>query len=129
MGVYRNKSRGGVKISAKRKIFFFPLPIGAPRGGQNLNCKFKIFGFLDIRLNLRYFKLVYIQSNHLESKDIFENEKLNLNLNSMMKKRTKVQKIIMNCKSFCCEKSRSTIVIYIIKLFVHVYICYGLPNG
>ena len=38
-------------------------------------------------------------------KDIFENEKLNLNLNSMrFKKKTKIQKIIETCKSFCCAK-------------------------
>ena len=42
-----------------------------------------------------------------------------------MKKRTKVQKIIMTCKSFCYEKSKGSIVTYIIKLFVHFCVCYG----
>ena len=44
-----------------------------------------------------------------------------------MKRRTKVQKIIMARKSFCCEKKvgLQTIVIYIIKLFIHhLFVCY-----
>ena len=37
----------GSKICAKPNIFFVP-PLRASReGGQNLNCKFKTFGFLD----------------------------------------------------------------------------------
>ena len=38
----------------------------------------------------------------------------------------------MTCKSFCFEKSKSTVVIYVIKLFVHLYVCSAQtaePNG
>ena len=45
-------------------------------------------------------------------KDIFENEKLNLSLNSMRWKKDKVQKIIMAFKVSVLKESRSTIVIY-----------------
>ena len=45
-GVYRNKSKEAK--FAKREIVFSPT-LGAPRDGQNLNGKFKTFGFLDIR--------------------------------------------------------------------------------
>ena len=46
-GVHRNKSGGrrNLRVEAKN----YAPPLGAPRGGANLNCKFKTFGFLDIR--------------------------------------------------------------------------------
>ena len=47
-GLYRNKR------------IFLPPPLRDPRGGPNLNCKLKTFGFLD---TLK----VYIQSNYLSS--------------------------------------------------------------
>ena len=48
-GVYRNKSGEGGGKFAQSQNFFLPPPPGAPRGEQNLNGKFKTFGFLDIR--------------------------------------------------------------------------------
>ena len=50
------KGKGLYKISE----FFLPPPLRDPRGGPNLNCKLKTFGFLD---TLK----VYIQSNYLSS--------------------------------------------------------------
>ena len=58
-GVYINKSRGGKY--AKRNIISPPLR--SSQGGQNLNCKFKTFGFLDDLDTLK----VHIQSSYLAS--------------------------------------------------------------
>ena len=66
-GVYRNYCRGEEgEINARSEIFFFaPTPLEVPRGGgQNLNCKFKTFDFLN-HACLRYFKGIHIQSNYL----------------------------------------------------------------
>ena len=57
-GVHRKKSRG-LPICVKRKKS--PPPPGAPMGGgQNLNCKFKTFGFIDT------LKLHKLQANTLQ---------------------------------------------------------------
>ena len=47
LGVYRNKCWEGEQNMRKAQHFLCP-PLRASReGGQNLNCKFKTFGFLD----------------------------------------------------------------------------------
>ena len=64
---YTEINLGGGKICAKRKIFFFP-PLGAPRGGQNSNCKFITHGFLDIRHKYKILKRhTYSPNNYLLS--------------------------------------------------------------
>ena len=55
-GVHRNISSGGPNM---REAKFFCPPQGTPRGGANMNCKFKTFGFLDT------VKVRIIQSNYL----------------------------------------------------------------
>ena len=64
---YTEINVGGGKICAKRKNFFCP-PLGAPRGGQNSNCKFITLGFLDIRHKYKILKRhTYSPNNYLLS--------------------------------------------------------------
>ena len=49
-GTYKENKSRGPNMHEAQNLFFAPPPIfGASRGGKSLYCKFKTFGFLDIR--------------------------------------------------------------------------------
>ena len=132
-GVYStlcsNSSREKRNLREAAKSFFAFTPLGASKGGgQNLNYKLKTFGFLDIQAEVGSLtvQLPCMFYNYLS----FKQNLPDFHLDSMRWKKDKIQKIIMTCKIFCFEKKYEyNCNLWHKKLFVHLYVCYGWPNG